>query len=37
MEKAQVEPDIRVANDPKKIAAGEDQQLEKAVDVLMKE
>lgn len=37
MEKAQVEPDIRVANDPKKIAAGEDQQLEKAVEVLMKE
>jgi C-terminal processing protease CtpA/Prc len=32
MEKTQVEPDVRVPNDSKKVSEGEDQQLEKAVE-----
>jgi len=35
MEKALIKPDIQVANDPAKIARGEDQQLEKAVAFLL--
>jgi tricorn protease len=34
MEKTQVEPDVKVLNDAKNIAQGEDQQLEKAVELL---
>jgi C-terminal processing protease CtpA/Prc len=37
MEKTQVEPDIKVRNDQRSIAEGQDQQLEKAVAVLMQE
>jgi C-terminal processing protease CtpA/Prc len=36
MEKALVEPDIRVANDPAQVKAGRDQQLEAAVRELLK-
>ncbi len=36
MEKALVEPDIRVANDPAQLRAGRDQQLEAAVRELLK-
>ncbi|MFZ2987287.1 S41 family peptidase [Ideonella sp.] len=36
MEKALVEPDIRVANDPALLQAGRDQQLEAAVQSLLK-
>ena len=35
MEKVQVEPDLKVRNDPKSIAEGKDLQLEKAVGILM--
>ena len=35
MEKALIEPDVKVSNDPAKVARGEDQQLEKAVEVLL--
>ena len=35
MEKALIKPDIEVRNDPARVARGEDQQLEKAVDVLL--
>ena len=35
MEKALIEPDVRVANDPARVARGEDEQLEKAVAVLL--
>ena len=35
MEKALIEPDVRVSNDPAKVARGEDEQLEKAVEVLL--
>jgi C-terminal processing protease CtpA/Prc len=35
MEKALVEPDVLVRNDPAQIAAGRDQQLEAAVKVLL--
>jgi hypothetical protein len=35
MEKTQVEPDVRVPNDSKKVSEGEDQQLEKAVEFMM--
>jgi tricorn protease len=34
MEKTQVEPDVKVLNDAKNIAQGEDQQLNKAIDLL---
>jgi tricorn protease len=37
MEQTQVEPDIKVRNDPKSVAEGRDLQLEKAVEVLMQE
>ncbi len=37
MEKTQVEPDIKVRNDQKSIAEGKDQQLEKAVEILMQD
>jgi tricorn protease len=37
MEKTQVEPDIKVRNDAKSIAEGKDLQLEKAVEVLMRD
>jgi C-terminal processing protease CtpA/Prc len=35
MERTQVEPDIRVNNDPKSVAEGRDLQLERAVQELM--
>jgi tricorn protease len=35
MEQTQIEPDIKVHNDPKSVAEGRDLQLEKAVEVLM--
>jgi tricorn protease len=37
MEKMQVEPDVKVWNDPKSIGEGKDQQLEKSVELLMQE
>jgi Tol biopolymer transport system component/C-terminal processing protease CtpA/Prc len=37
MEKTQVEPDVKVQNDPKSISEGKDLQLEKAVELLMQE
>jgi len=36
MEKALIEPDIKVPLDPAKIAAGQDEQLERAVQELLK-
>ncbi len=36
MERSPVEPDVRVENDYKSVAAGEDKQLEKAVETLLK-
>jgi len=36
LENNQLEPDIKVANDPKKMALGSDQQLEEAVKELLK-
>ena len=36
MEKALIEPDLRVANDPALLKAGRDQQLEAAVQELLK-
>jgi tricorn protease len=35
MEKTQVEPDVKVRNDPKSITEGKDLQIEKAVEILM--
>ena len=35
MEKAQIEPDIRVENDPESMARGQDKQLEAAVQTLL--
>jgi len=37
MEKTQAEPDVKVRNDPKSIAEGKDQQLEKAVELLIED
>lgn len=37
LENTQLEPDIKVANDPAVIVTGEDQQLRAAVDALLKE
>ncbi|RNI31507.1 S41 family peptidase [Rufibacter latericius] len=37
LENAQLEPDYLVANDPALVAQGRDQQIEKAVEVLLKE
>lgn len=37
LENTQLEPDIRVANDPASVAAGRDPQLEKAVQVLLEQ
>ena len=37
MEKTQVEPDVKVRNDAKSIGEGKDQQLEKAVEILMQD
>lgn len=37
MERSPVEPDVRVENDYKSVAAGEDKQLEKAVETLLKQ
>lgn len=37
LENTQLEPDIRVANDPAVIVTGEDQQLKAAVEALLKE
>lgn len=37
LENHQLEPDIKVANDPAKVVAGEDQQLKAAVDELLRE
>ena len=37
MENNQTEPDVKVKNMPGTIATGKDEQLEKAVEVLMKE
>lgn len=36
MEHAAIEPDVRVENDYKSVAAGEDKQLEKAIETLLK-
>lgn len=36
MERARVDPDVRVENDYQSVAAGADKQLEKAVEVLLK-
>ena len=36
MENNQLEPDIRVMNEPEKMAAGRDQQIEEAVKELLK-
>ncbi len=35
LENSQLEPDIKIANDPAVIVTGEDQQLRKAVEVLL--
>ncbi len=35
LENNQLEPDIKMANDPARLAAGEDQQLAKAIEVLL--
>lgn len=35
MERAQVEPDVRVENDPQSVARGQDKQLEAAVKLLL--
>ncbi len=37
LENHQLEPDIKVANDPAKVVMGEDQQLKAAVDELLRE
>ena len=37
LENRQLEPDIKVANDPAVIVTGEDQQLRAAVEALLKE
>ena len=37
LENSQLDPDILVANDPAAIVKGEDQQLKRAVEELMKE
>jgi Tol biopolymer transport system component/C-terminal processing protease CtpA/Prc len=36
LENQQLEPDYKIANSPDKLVAGEDQQLKKAVEVLLK-
>lgn len=36
MERSPVEPDVRIENDYKSVAAGEDKQLEKAIETLLK-
>jgi len=36
METARIDPDIRVANDPGLVAEGRDQQIEAAVEALLK-
>lgn len=35
LENSQLEPDVRVANDPAVIVTGEDQQLHRAVEELL--
>ena len=35
MERAQIEPDVRVENDPESVARGQDKQLEAAVRTLL--
>ena len=37
LENTQLEPDVRIANDPAVVITGEDQQLRKAVEELLKE
>ncbi|MDR1436909.1 MAG: peptidase S41, partial [Candidatus Symbiothrix sp.] len=37
LENQQLEPDFKIANDPRHIVPGEDQQLEKAVEELLKQ
>ena len=37
LENSQLEPDIKVANDPETVVKGEDTQLKMAVDELLKE
>lgn len=37
LENQQLEPDIKIANSPEKIVIGEDEQLQKAVEVLLKD
>jgi Tol biopolymer transport system component/C-terminal processing protease CtpA/Prc len=37
LENQQLEPDVKIANDPDKLVSGEDQQLEKAVEELLKQ
>jgi hypothetical protein len=33
--RTQIEPDVKVSNNPEMVSEGEDQQLEKAVELLM--
>jgi tricorn protease len=35
LERTQIEPDVKVSNNPEMVSEGEDQQLEKAVELLM--
>ncbi|MCM1110336.1 MAG: S41 family peptidase [Clostridium sp.] len=37
LENSQLEPDYKIANTPERLAAGEDEQLEKAVEVLLRD
>ncbi|MCP4659654.1 MAG: hypothetical protein GY856_29990, partial [bacterium] len=37
LENVQLEPDVRIENDPSQLAAGRDQQLERAVEELLRE
>jgi C-terminal processing protease CtpA/Prc len=37
LENNQLEPDVLVLNDPQSVAAGKDPQMEKAVEVLLKD
>lgn len=37
LENSQLEPDIKIANSPEQLAAGRDEQLERAVKELLRE
>lgn len=37
LENNQLEPDVLVLNDPQSVAAGKDPQMEKAVELLLKD